>query len=135
MVGQFYQGHLYFCKFHNSKLSKLSPDLPEVKTQSTASNELCFIESFAGMLLASKNSNGATRTFESGTPKTNILNKHTQILGSCCGSVSRGVASKARYPQFESRHWQNLFNINCINCKDENKEKWAGLGPFIFKQI
>ena len=40
---------------------------PEVKTQSTASKEFSLTESLTAMLLAARNSKGATRTFESGT--------------------------------------------------------------------
>ena len=44
------------------------------------------------------------------------------------------VASNTRDPQFDSRHRQNLSN-NCTIVKDKNKEKEAGNGPSLKKEM
>ena len=56
------------------------------------------------------------------------------VRGSGCGSVGRAVAFDTRDPQFESRHRQN-FIYQLYNRKDENKEKEAGNGPSLKKNI
>ena len=59
------------------------------------------------------------------------------VVGSGCGSVGRAVASKSRGPRFESSHRQkfiftlNICLLSTVYCKDKNKEKEAGNGPFL----
>ena len=57
--------------------------------------------------------------------------------GSGCGSVVKAVASDTRGLQFESSHQQKFINIehfllSAVYWKDENKEKEAGNGPFLY---
>ena len=54
------------------------------------------------------------------------------------GSVGRAVVSDSIGPQFESSHWQLLLNqyiLWSVCRKDENKEKEAGIGPFLHKKV
>ena len=54
-------------------------------------------------------------------------------MGSCCGSVGRAVTSGPRGPRLESSHRQKIvLNIYCQLYK-ENKQKEAGIGPFLKK--
>ena len=49
--------------------------------------------------------------------------------GSCCGLVSKAVASITRGPRFESSRRQTFISNICLLStvrKDENKEKEAG---------
>ena len=56
-------------------------------------------------------------------------------MGSGCGSVGRAVVSNTKGPRFKSSHQKKIFTLNIcllstVFCKDENKEKEAGDGPF-----
>ena len=61
-----------------------------------------------------------------------------KIEGSGCGAVGRAVAFNSKGPGFESSHRQLLLNIYLLLTvcrKDENKEKEAGNGPFLYKRV
>ena len=61
-----------------------------------------------------------------------------KVVGSGCGAIGRAVASNTRGPGFESSHRQLLLNIYLLLTvcrKDENKEKEAGNGPFLKKDV
>ena len=54
---------------------------------------------------------------------TDVIDRQQSSMdGQWCGTVGRAVASDTRGPQFESRHWQNLyiehlFTVNCVELK------------------
>ena len=58
-------------------------------------------------------------------------------MGSGCDSVGKAVASDSRGAWFKSSHQQKfILNIYCqLYWKDENKEKEAGNGPFLKKNL
>ena len=65
------------------------------------------------------------------------LRQKDQAVGSCCGSVGRVVDSDTRYPRFESRYQQIIFNDHLYKICDEKtkiKKKEAESCSFFKKK-